>query len=311
MPGGGVASGDTERKGPVEQRGQPGRPVSFPIGAVARLTGVSEMTLRNWEKRYGVPRPGRTADGGRRLYSGDDITLVRYLAQRVDSGVPIRKAVAAVRAVQQDPDRLVASLLDAALALDANGVQSDLEEAGAALPPADAWSRIVAPVLRSLGDRWAVGDEAIAAEHLTSSAILTWLRSLVGGYLPLSSAQAAVACGPGELHELGALALVALLTVRGTPAVYLGANTPLIALEDIRQRMSVKVLCITATQRATADQVVEIVTALTEYPTGTALAYGGPGFDRHESAHERLAGHASYLGDSLDDAVTCVEHLCE
>lgn len=294
----------------MEHNGQPGQLILFPIGAVTRLTGVSEMTLRNWEKRYGVPRPERTTESGRRLYSSDDITLVRHLAQRVASGVPIRKAVAAARAVQQEPEQLVESLLSATLALDATGVQRDLEEAVAALAPAEAWSRIVAPVLRSLGDRWAAGDDMIAAEHLITSAILTWLRSLLGGALPVGSARAAVACGPGELHELGALALVALLIMRGTPTVYLGANTPLIALEDIRRRMSTKVLCITATLPTTADQVVEIITALADHPTETVLAYGGPAFSRYDAAHERLAGHAVYLGAALEDAVTCVEHLC-
>jgi DNA-binding transcriptional MerR regulator len=290
---------------------QPEQPILLPIGTVARLTCVPEMTLRNWEKRYGVPRPGRTTDGGRRLYSGDDITLVRHLAQRVASGVPIRKAVAAVRAVQQDPERLAASLLSATLALDAAGVQRDLEEAAAALPPTDAWARIVAPVLRNLGDRWAVdGDEVIAAEHLATSAIQSWLRSLLGGYVPLSSAQAAVACGPSELHELGTLALVAFLTMRGTSTVYLGANTPLIALEDIRRRMGTRVLCITATLRETADQVVAMIMALAEHPTEAVLAYGGPGFYQYDVAHARLAGYAIYLGVFLEDAVTCVERLC-
>jgi DNA-binding transcriptional MerR regulator len=71
----------------------------LPIGAVARLTGVPEMTLRNWEKRFGMLRPRRSAVGGHRLYGGDDITLVRHLTQYVVSGTPIRKAVAAMRAI--------------------------------------------------------------------------------------------------------------------------------------------------------------------------------------------------------------------
>ena len=41
------------------------------IGAVARRTGVAVTTLRAWESRYGVLRPGRT-EGGHRLYSEED-----------------------------------------------------------------------------------------------------------------------------------------------------------------------------------------------------------------------------------------------
>jgi hypothetical protein len=48
--------------------------------------------------------------------------------------------------------------------------------------------------------------------------------------------------------------------------------------------MRLQVLCITATMRATADQVVEIVSRLAGYATETALAYGGPSFDGHDAA---------------------------
>lgn len=294
----------------VNHGGHPGQPGLFPIVTVTRLTGVPEMTLRNWEKRYGVPAPARATTGGRRLYSDEDVALVRDLAQRVAGGMPIRKAVAAARAVRQEPERLVASLHAAALSLDVRSVQRDLEEASATFTPKHAWSQIVVPVLRLLGDSWQAGDDTIAAEHLTSSAIVTWLRSLLGGYLPSGGSRAAVACGPDELHELGSMALAAFLAARGTPAVYFGANTPASALEDIRQGMSTGVLCITATLRATADRVTETVLQLAERPGASVLAYGGPGFDAYHARHTELAGHAVYLGASLDAAVACVEALC-
>ena len=43
-----------------------------PIQVVARRTGMTADRLRAWEKRYGVVEPGRS-DGGRRLYSDEDI----------------------------------------------------------------------------------------------------------------------------------------------------------------------------------------------------------------------------------------------
>ena len=33
------------------------------IGAVSKATGVPVETLRTWERRYGVPSPGRSAMG--------------------------------------------------------------------------------------------------------------------------------------------------------------------------------------------------------------------------------------------------------
>src|SRR5512134_2711280 len=64
----------------------------FNTKAVARETGVPADTFRAWERRYGVPRPQRTA-GGHRLYSECDIAIIRWLRDRTDEGVNISHAV--------------------------------------------------------------------------------------------------------------------------------------------------------------------------------------------------------------------------
>src|SRR4029453_11707160 len=64
----------------------------FNTKAVARETGVPADTFRAWERRYGVPRPQRTA-GGHRLYSERDIAIIRWLRDRTDEGVNISHAV--------------------------------------------------------------------------------------------------------------------------------------------------------------------------------------------------------------------------
>ncbi len=50
----------------------------FPIREVARLTGVNPVTLRAWERRYGLIQPTRT-ESGHRLYSLSDIEKVRSI----------------------------------------------------------------------------------------------------------------------------------------------------------------------------------------------------------------------------------------
>ena len=51
----------------------------FPIREVSRLTGVNPVTLRAWERRYGLIQPTRT-DSGHRLYSQADIDAAGKLA---------------------------------------------------------------------------------------------------------------------------------------------------------------------------------------------------------------------------------------
>lgn len=57
----------------------------FSIGTVSRLTGISQHTLRVWERRYQAVESGRTA-GGRRLYSNDDVERLTLLKALVDRG---------------------------------------------------------------------------------------------------------------------------------------------------------------------------------------------------------------------------------
>jgi len=57
---------------------------------VARLTGVNPVTLRAWERRYGLIVPTRT-DSGHRLYSMADIERVRSILGWIERGVAVSR----------------------------------------------------------------------------------------------------------------------------------------------------------------------------------------------------------------------------
>jgi DNA-binding transcriptional MerR regulator len=62
----------------------------FPIREVARLTGVNPVTLRAWERRYGLIVPTRT-ESGHRLYSMADVEKVRSILGWIERGVAVSK----------------------------------------------------------------------------------------------------------------------------------------------------------------------------------------------------------------------------
>ncbi|MNF46839.1 HTH-type transcriptional repressor YcgE [compost metagenome] len=62
----------------------------FPIREVARLTGVNPVTLRAWERRYGLIQPTRT-ESGHRLYSMTDIEQIRSILGWIGRGVAVSK----------------------------------------------------------------------------------------------------------------------------------------------------------------------------------------------------------------------------
>ncbi|MFJ4067967.1 MerR family transcriptional regulator [Pseudomonas sp. NPDC089996] len=62
----------------------------LPIREVSRLTGVNAVTLRAWERRYGLIQPTRT-DSGHRLYGQADIEVIRRILGWLERGVAVSK----------------------------------------------------------------------------------------------------------------------------------------------------------------------------------------------------------------------------
>ena len=62
----------------------------FPIREVSRLSGINPVTLRAWERRYGLIQPTRT-ESGHRMYSMTDIETVRSILGWIDRGVAVSK----------------------------------------------------------------------------------------------------------------------------------------------------------------------------------------------------------------------------
>lgn len=62
----------------------------LPIRDVVRLTGVNPVTLRAWERRYGLIQPLRT-EGGHRLYSQQDVATIRSIMTWTERGVAVSK----------------------------------------------------------------------------------------------------------------------------------------------------------------------------------------------------------------------------
>jgi CheY-like chemotaxis protein len=55
------------------------------------MLGLASATIRNWEERYGVVKPGRS-EGGHRLYSRDDVERLGFVAARLEEGVHAAEA---------------------------------------------------------------------------------------------------------------------------------------------------------------------------------------------------------------------------
>lgn len=62
----------------------------YPIREISRLTGVTPITLRAWERRYELIEPVRT-DSGHRLYTQSHVDFIKNAVELTKQGIPISK----------------------------------------------------------------------------------------------------------------------------------------------------------------------------------------------------------------------------
>ncbi|MDP5291504.1 MerR family transcriptional regulator [Oceanimonas sp. CHS3-5] len=126
----------------------------YPIREVSRLTGINPVTLRAWQRRYGLLKPART-DKGHRLYSDDDIALIRQILHWLEQGVSIGQVKGMLnnpRPVEEGSNWEQARhrLLDAATTLNLGRLEADLNELASLYPAELLLRHVIEPWLSAL-----------------------------------------------------------------------------------------------------------------------------------------------------------------
>ena len=106
----------------------------FPIREVSRRTGINPVTLRAWERRYGLIQPTRT-ESGHRLYSPNDVQTVREILGWIERGVAVSK-VGKILAKAQAGQALPSVMPDASQAGEYHQWRSQLKVAVSAFDEA-------------------------------------------------------------------------------------------------------------------------------------------------------------------------------
>ncbi|MSQ29767.1 MAG: MerR family transcriptional regulator [Dehalococcoidia bacterium] len=269
--------------------------MQYTVRAAALATGVSGDRIRTWERRYGVPSPARSSTG-RRMYEEIDLAIIRRMVALVDSGL---SAVSAAKAVHEEAaqsivhaerapavDPLVMTLVDSAATMDEWALIQRLDAAERSLGIQAAVEQVALPALVEAGRRWERSDITVAAEHILTEVIRSWL-AVHSRALPSPAPGAAavlVACPEDERHDLGALSLALLLRQAGLRVAYLGADVPTTALVDAVRTRSFDALCLSITGVSSLPVARIALSALLSAGGGMRLYIGGQGVTRASNA---------------------------
>ena len=154
----------------------------LPIREVARQTGVNAVTLRAWERRYGLIVPQRTPKG-HRLFSAEHVQRIHTILTWLNRGVPVGQVKALIDSAQPATDvvenewhTLRQTLVQAISELAERRVDDAFNQAMALYPPRTLCEQLLLPLLKDLELRWQ-GQFGAQMERVF---FLSWLRSKFG-----------------------------------------------------------------------------------------------------------------------------------
>jgi DNA-binding transcriptional MerR regulator len=211
----------------------------YSIAAVSRLTGVSCHALRVWERRYGFPRPRRSASGHRR-YGAEQVEILRQIAARLKAGHAIGDVIHDLRESgpgtgfdpaeeASDPAPEWSRILDRLGTGDLDGAEREYARQVDGLAPREQVERVIEPALIETGERWFRSEFDVAQERCSSG----FLRLKLGQMIQEArwanarpAGMALVGTVQGDRHEGGVLMVSLLLELSGWRALPMGVDLP-------------------------------------------------------------------------------------
>lgn len=132
-------------------------PIPIPIREISRLTGVNSVTLRAWERRYGLIKPLRT-NKGHRLYSRDDVELIKTIQAWLARGLAIGKVSELLESglpsqhvdIENIWQRYLSELLTIMAELNLGKLDAFLNQLFSVYPAALITDQLISPVLDNL-----------------------------------------------------------------------------------------------------------------------------------------------------------------
>ncbi len=289
----------------------------YRIQTVAEMTGVPAATLRAWERRYGIPSPERSSSAYR-LFSDHDVASIRKLKELCDEGMAPAEAARMVTRIEEasntpvegDPYRRACeSILRAIMDFDPHGLEQAVRAAMFLGSASTVYNRVLAPTMRTVGERWHEGTLSVAQEHMATEVLSGAARDMLRLVDPPPNAsEAIVACFADEDHALPLYGVAFGLVQWGLRPVLLGAKTPPSAIRHAVESIQPAIVCLSVTVSPPAYRARELIDSYAEAVAEVPWVVGGPGAEELRSFVEASGGIV--VGTQpLDEVRTIVEKL--
>jgi len=300
----------------------------YTIKSVALQTGIRPVTLRAWERRHDILSPFRS-DNRYRLYSDRDIALLRWIKDRLESGISISNVANELHSMIKNgiwPDTIPAApivtpgkaanppseysrqLYEALIRHDEARSGDLLREVHSLFDLSTTFTQIITPALVEIGEAWFSGKIRITTEHFVSAYLRGKLLSLLQAYPSRRNAPyLMLGCAPTEQHEIGSLMLSVLLRSEGYRVEYLGADVPLDDLADYASHEHPEMIVLSASMLEAAIELKKMTSFIKKVKPLPVFGFGGAAFHIKKDLKDHVDG--VYLGDTLIEALDATHTL--
>ena len=219
----------------------------YTIGTVSKLTGVGAITLRAWERRYGLITPVRK-ESGHRLYTRQHIDQINRITALTQQGLRVSQVTPEMLETELQEGEsnetgrdtwkdYLNSMVAAVVSFDEERLEEIYNGALSLYPISVVTQKLLTPLLIELGLRWESSEGSIAEEHFFAF----YLRNKLGArfhHRPRGNTgpQLLLAGFPGEHHEIGLLLFSLAAHDAGYRILPLGANMPLEELAPVARK---------------------------------------------------------------------------
>ncbi|MCO4795246.1 MAG: MerR family transcriptional regulator [Bacteriovoracaceae bacterium] len=255
----------------------------YNIHITSKMTGLSQHTLRAWEKRYSIVNPKRNVSK-HRVYNENEVELLRKLNDLCSLGYSISQlkekslnelnellnesgvetTTQSPHMINTDPVFIQQSLDHLLLALEGyrlDVLSHEFYNIKMKLSLRDLALQVISPLLGAVGRKIMEGTLTIAQEHALSSIIKFHLGQFIykGREEKKRSGKLFVLTTPeGDYHEFGILLASLLCSHYNHNFFFLGPNMPLDSL-------------IQASKSIEADEIILGTTEFNNSPGGASL----------------------------------------
>ena len=226
---------------------------SMSIGELATRCGVSVLSLRAWEKRYGYPSATKLSSGHRR-YTNLDLQKLLLVQQLLENGFKISKIISydieeltelitsncgkritpqQINNTNSKSNSNIKQALECVNNYDEDGLFMICNHYWNTSTPLEFVEEFSIPFLDQLGSRWTDKILDISKEHFASNCLKSFIqskwrklnRTLKGDCYILAML-------PNDFHSFGLQICALLSVIQKQKIIYLGERTPVEAIQN-------------------------------------------------------------------------------